>query len=143
MLEFLLGLALTGLILYITGKVGDWTRRDKPVESDPLLELAEAHRMELAVWDEQFSQLTGKSVVALLDPTSVQRARYLQEAAMNLYHVPGLRSALAQAQPCDNQYYQNQAAFAAMIRGQQQSQLGPQSLGGLLGGLGGLFGGIH
>lgn len=135
MLVFLagvLGVVIYSLVLRMVARVLENKRNAVPAY-DPVAELVEAHRLELQVWDEQFLQVTGK----LVDPPVVILDRDSPVLS------PGLYNALAQAQTCDNQYYQNQAAFAAMIRGQQQSQLGPQSLGGLLGGLGGIFGGIH
>lgn len=131
-LLYLISFAVYCLVLRIVSRALE-RKRDSLSEPDPLLELAEAHRMELAVWDEQFRQVTGK----LVDSPVVIQGCYSPVLS------PGLHNALAQAQTCDNQYYQNQAAFAAMVRGQQQSQCGPQSLGGLLGGLGGIIGGIH
>ena len=125
-----------------------WLTRDKPnpadrAEPDPLLELAEAHRLELEVWDEQFRQVTGK----LVDPPRVIQGSYSELLAPGLtpkhvfdqQHQQNMQRMLAMAQTRDNQYYQNMQNQAVLAQQQSQSGLA-SSLGA---NLANIFGGIH
>lgn len=103
-------------------------------DPDPLLELAEAHKMELACWDEQFRQVTGK----LVDPPRVIQGSYSELLA------PGLTP----KQVFDQQHQQNMQRMLEMAQQSQQLVNNPYAAGsnpltGLLGGLGNIFGGIH